>query len=165
MTRPPAAPRPPAAGRGVRLRRTTRADLGWVLAAESDPENRPFVTQWTRQEHEDTLDHPDTRHLIVEAVSDGRAVGYVILAGLAAARRDVELRRIVITDKGRGHGREALRLIKKMALEDLRTRRLWLDVRTNNPRAKQLYEQEGFVVEGTAPDGLIILSIRREDET
>ena len=149
----------------VRLRRTAPADLGWVLAAEGDPVNRPFVTQWTRQEHEDTLDHPDTRHLIVETVADGCAVGYVILAGLAAAGQGVELRRIVITDKGRGYGRETLRLIKKMALDDLRTRRLWLDVRTNNPRAKQLYEEEGFVVEGTAPDGLIILSIRREDET
>jgi len=165
MTRPPAVPNLPTAGRGVRVRRTVSADLDWVLAAESHPENRPFVTQWTRQGHEETLDHPDTRHLIVESVTDGRAVGYVILAGLAAAGQGVELRRIVITDKGRGYGRETLRLIKMMALEDLRTRRLWLDVRTNNPRAKQLYEEEGFVVEGTAPDGLIILSIRREDET
>ena len=51
-----------------------------------------------------------------------------------------------------------------MALEELRTRRLWLDVRTNNPGAKRLYEQEGFAVEGTGPGGLIILSIRRGDQ-
>ena len=51
-----------------------------------------------------------------------------------------------------------------MALNDLRTRRLWLDVRANNPRAKRLYEAEGFAVEGTGADGLIILSIRRGDE-
>jgi diamine N-acetyltransferase len=148
----------------IRLRRTTPADLGWILAAEGHPENRPFVTRWTRAQHEETLDHPDLRHLVVEDAADGRAVGYVILAGLAGDRDGVELRRIVVTDKGRGYGRATLRLIKTMALDELRTRRLWLDVRANNPKAKRLYEEEGFVVEGTGPDGLIILSIRREDE-
>jgi RimJ/RimL family protein N-acetyltransferase len=148
----------------VRLRPTTPADLDWVFAAERHPDNAPFVTQWTRQQHAATLDHPDTRHLIVETIADGRAVGYVILAGLSDPRQGVELRRIVVTDKGRGYGRDTLRRIKTMALDDLRTRRLWLDVRANNPRAKRLYEAEGFVVEGTAPDRLIILAIRREDE-
>lgn len=151
------------AGCRIRLRRTESADLDWVLAAEADPENRPYVTQWTRREHESALDDRDTSHRIVETLADARAVGYVILAGLSSAGEAVELRRIVITDKGRGYGRETLRLIKTIALDGLRTRRLWLDVRTNNPKAKRLYETEGFVVESTTQDGLIILSIRRED--
>lgn len=153
------------AGRGVRLRHTAPADLDWVLAAEGDRKNRPYVTQWTRREHESALDDPDTSHLIVESIAGACAVGYVILAGLAAAREAVELRRIVITDKGRGYGRETLRLVKTIALGDLRTRRLWLDVRANNPRAKRLYEEEGFVAEATTKDGLIVLSIRREGTT
>ncbi len=69
----------------------------------------------------------------------------------------------MVTDKGRGYGRHALRMIKKMYLEDLKTRRLWLDVRPDNPRAKRLYESEGFEVEETGPDGLLVLSIRGED--
>ena len=148
----------------IRLRPTTPADLDWVLAAEGHPDNRPFVTQWTRKQHEATLEHPDTRHLIVENAADGHPVGYVILAGLARPRDGVELRRIVVTEKGKGFGRATLRRVKTMALNDLRTRRLWLDVRANNPRAKRLYEAEGFAVEGTGADGLIILSIRRGDE-
>jgi diamine N-acetyltransferase len=147
----------------VRLRPTTPADLDWVLDAEAHAENAPFVTQWTRAQHAAALDHPDMRHLVVETVPDGRAVGYVILAGLAGARDGVELRRIVVTDKGRGYGRAALRLIKTTALRDLGAARLWLDVRTNNPKAKRLYEEEGFVVEGAGADGLIILSIQGED--
>ncbi len=148
----------------IRLRPTTPADLDWVLAAEGHPDNAPFVTQWTRQQHAATLEHPDTRHLIVESLATGRAVGYVILTGLADPRHGVELRRIVVTDKGRGYGRDTLRRIKTMALGELRTHRLWLDVRANNPRAKRLYEAEGFAVEGMDADGLIILAIRREDE-
>ena len=129
----------------IRLRPTTPDDLDWVLDAEAHRENAPFVTQWTRAQHAAALDHPDMRHLVVETVPDGRAVGYVILAGLAGARDGAELRRIVVTDKGRGYGRETLRLIKTMAFRDLGAPRLWLDVRTNNPKAKRLYEEVGFV--------------------
>jgi diamine N-acetyltransferase len=147
----------------IRLRPTTPADLDWVLEAEAHPENAPFVTRWTRGQHEAALGHADMRHLVIESVLDGRAVGYVILAGLETGRDGLELRRIVVTDKGRGYGRLTLRLIKTMALRDLGAPRLWLDVRTNNPKAKRLYEQEGFVVEGTSPEGLIILSIQGDD--
>ena len=129
----------------VRLRPTAPADLDWVLEAEAHPENAPFVTRWTRAQHAAALDHADMRHLVIETVPDGRAVGYVILAGLAGARDGAELRRIVVTDKGRGYGRETLRLIKTMAFRDLGAPRLWLDVRTNNPKAKRLYEEVGFV--------------------
>src|SRR5437867_10351881 len=128
----------------VRLRPTTPADLDWVLEAEGHPDNAPFVTRWTRQQHLATLDHPDTRHFIVESIADERAIGYVILAGLSDPTRGIELRRIVITDKRRGYGRDTLRLIRTMAFEDLRASRLWLDVRPNNPQARRLYEAEGF---------------------
>lgn len=53
-------------------------------------------------------------------------------------------------------------LLAGLALEALGTRRLWLDVRANNPRARRLYEQEGYSAESTTPDGLTILSITRE---
>jgi len=149
-------------GSRVRLRPTRPDDLDWVMAAEGHPENRPFVTRYTRALHEECLTHPDLGHLVIESLADGGMVGYVILAGLAAPRDAVELRRIVVTEKGRGYGRETLRLIAGLALDVLGTRRLWLDVRANNPRARRLYEEEGFRPESTTPDGLTILSITRE---
>jgi RimJ/RimL family protein N-acetyltransferase len=151
----------PQGGR-VRLRPTRPDDLDWVLAAEGHPENRPFVTRYTRALHEECLTHPDLAHLVIESLADGGMVGYVILAGLAAPQEAVELRRIVVTEKGRGYGRETLRLIAGLTLEVLGTRRLWLDVRANNPRARRLYEEEGYKAESTTPDGLTILSITRE---
>jgi len=148
-------------GSRVRLRPTRPDELDWVMAAEGHPDNRPFVTRWTRTLHEECLTHPDLAHLVIESRADGRAAGYVILAGLASPAEAVELRRIVVTEKGRGFGRETLRLIAGLALEVLGTRRLWLDVRANNPRARRLYEEEGFRAESTTPDGLTILSITR----
>jgi len=145
----------------VRLRPSTRSDLDWVLAAEGHPENAPYVTQWPRARHAEALDHPDQRHYVLERAADGAPVGYVILAGLAGAPGGIEVRRIVVTKKRRGYGGQALRLIRRMAFDGLKAGRLWLDVRPNNPGARRLYEKEGFVVEGTAPDGLIILAMER----
>ena len=132
----------------IRLRRTAEGDLDFVLAAEGAEDNRRFVGQWTREQHCEAMSHPDLAHFVVESVDDGRPVGYVIMAGLLEANRSVEFRRVVITDKGKGYGREVLRVVKKMAFEELKAHRLWLDVRENNQRARLLYESEGFVAEG-----------------
>jgi diamine N-acetyltransferase len=132
----------------IRLRRTAEGDLDFVVAAEGALENRRFVGQWTREEHGGALSNPDLAHLVVERVEDGRAVGYVILAGLRDANRAVEFRRVVITEKGKGYGREVLRAVKQMAFAELKAHRLWLDVREHNERARRLYESEGFVAEG-----------------
>ena len=132
----------------VRLRRTAEGDLDFVLAAEGAEENRRFVGQWTREQHREALSNPDLAHLVVESVEDGRPVGYVIMAGLLDADRSVEFRRVVITEKGKGYGREVLRAVMRMAFEELTAHRLWLDVREVNQRARRLYESEGFVTEG-----------------
>ena len=68
--------------------------------------------------------------------------------GILRHFQSLEFRRIVITDKGKGYGRESLRLIKKMAFEELSAHRLWLDVKDHNLRARHVYEAEGFMVEG-----------------
>lgn len=133
----------------VRLRRTVDGDLDFVLAAEGAEDNRRYVSQWTRGQHREALTNPDLAHLIVEGVDDGRPVGYVIMAGLSDGNGSVEFRRVVITEKGRGYGREVLRAVKRMAFEELKAHRLWLDVREKNERARRLYESEGFIVEGT----------------
>jgi RimJ/RimL family protein N-acetyltransferase len=61
----------------------------------------------------------------------------------------VEFRRLVITNKGHGFGRAAVRFVKQLAFEQYHAHRLWLDVRAHNRRAQQLYQSEGFVLEGT----------------
>lgn len=154
------------------LCKTKEVDLDYILQAEQHPDNSPYIGQWTREEHRNTFASDDILHLTVKSVCDSNPVGYVIMAGLQNPNRCMELRRIVITDKGKGYGRETLRLVKKLAFETLKTHRLWLDVREHNERAKVLYKSEGFVEEGKLREcilsndsfqSLIILSIL-EDE-
>ena len=132
----------------VRLRPTMQSDLEFVLSIESDPVNLPFITPWERTQHEAAIRFPDFRHFIIEGGEGLEAVGFLILIGCKSPHQSLELKRMVVRDKGRGFGRAALQVAKKVAFDDLGAHRFWLDVRTNNPRAKALYDGEGFVVEG-----------------
>lgn len=131
---------------GVSIRKTTVADLDFVIAAENAEENSPHVMQWSREQHISALNNEDILHAIIEA--DGKSVGYAITAGLKDINKAVELRRIVIVEKGKGLGRKAVQLFKKLAFEELEAHRLWLDVREYNTRARELYKALGFVEEG-----------------
>ncbi len=132
----------------IRLVVTSENDLDFVLSAEQNAENRSFVTVWTRGQHLDSLSDKDLCPLIIENIADGSRVGYIILAGLADMNRSIEFRRIVVIEKGKGYGRNALRMVKQMAFQQLGAHRLWLDVKEHNVRARHLYESEGFVAEG-----------------
>jgi diamine N-acetyltransferase len=132
----------------VRLRPTMQSDLEYVVSLENDPANLPFITPWERTQHEAAIRFPDFRHFIVEGGEGLDAAGFLILIGCRSRNQSLELKRMVVQHKGRGFGRAALRVAKKVAFDDLDAHRFWLDVRTHNVRAKALYDGEGFVQEG-----------------
>ncbi|MEO1402558.1 MAG: GNAT family N-acetyltransferase [Cyanobacteria bacterium J06635_1] len=131
----------------VQFRETAVEDLPFVLAAERNPANSPYVTQWPLPRHQRAIEHPDERHWIIEV--DDQPVGYAILAGLNNPNEVLECRRLVIIQKGKGYGRASVQWLKKFAFEQQQAHRLWLDVKTHNQRAQKLYRSEGFVKEGT----------------
>lgn len=145
----------------VTWRPTTEADLDYVMGLEAAPENASFVTQWTREEHLESLSNPDERHLIV--LEDGRRVGFVILADLTLPSRVRQILRIVIEAKGRGIGRATLREAARICFEEHDAARVWLDVREENARARHLYASEGYAFErrSETEPWLLILSLDR----
>lgn len=132
----------------IRLRPTMQSDIDFVLSLEQDDENLPFITPWERTQHEAAIRFPDFRHFIVEAGPNLDAAGFIILIGCRSRHQSLELKRMVMKVKGQGMGRAALRVVKKVAFDDLGAHRLWLDVKMRNARAKALYESEGLVQEG-----------------
>jgi RimJ/RimL family protein N-acetyltransferase len=152
----------------VRLRPTMQSDLAFVLSLERDPENLPYITPWERIQHEAAIRFPDFRHFIVETGPGLEAGGFLILIGCRNPHGSIELKRMVVQSKGKGTGRAALRVVKKVAFDDLGAHRLWLDIKKRNARARGLYESEGFTFEGElreavkVPDGyesLVVLSM------
>ncbi len=132
----------------VALRPTSPRDLEFVLASEQHRDNSLFVRQWSADQHLTAIEDPDIGHFMVLSTSCGEPVGYIILVGLENPDFSLELRRIVITKKGCGYGREAMRVVKSYAFENLNCHRLWLDVMLHNKRAFRLYKSEGFKAEG-----------------
>lgn len=154
------------------LRNTRENDLDFVVDYEHKPDNARYVGQWTKEQHRNSLFQEDILHLIVEEKSINKPIGYVILAGITNRNQNIEFRRVVISNKGKGLGRETLKLVKKVAFEQLNAHRLWLDVRYKNQRAQNLYKSEGFIEEGILREcilynrnyeSLIVMSILKNE--
>jgi RimJ/RimL family protein N-acetyltransferase len=141
----------------IQLRPTVPADLAFVVAAENAPENKPYIFQWPAEKHLAALANPDVAHLVVETAGpDPRLVGYAIVNGLENRHRSQELMRFVITEKGQGFGKAALEEIKRLAFEEWRAHRLWLDVIDHNLRAQGLYTAVGFQREGVLREAYLL---------
>ena len=89
----------------VRLRPTMQSDLDFVLSIEQDDANLPYITPWERMQHEAAIRFPDFRHFIIEAGPGLDAAGFVILIGCRNQQRSLELKRMVVQQKGRGLGK------------------------------------------------------------
>lgn len=137
------------------LRRTQEKDVEFVLRAENDSTNSPFVGQWTRDEHINTFSNDDILHLIIESKFENIPVGFAIITGLKNPNRSILLKRIVVTSKGKGFGSDSIKLIKEFSFKQLNAHRLWLDVKEHNLRAYNLYKSEGFIKEGISRESIL----------
>lgn len=131
------------------LRSTEVSDLEFVIDAEQKEENAMYIGQWSEEEHINSFSNEDILHLIIEDRETNVSVGYMIVVGVKSPNKEIELKRIVISEKGKGYGRETLRLVKELSFNDLKAHRLWLDVRVKNKKAQYIYKSEGFKEEGT----------------
>lgn len=129
------------------LKRLTEVDVDFVTQSENHPDNRRFVGQWTHEQYHQALNDPT--YLCFGFVVDQVLVGHCILANLHDPDDAIQLKRLVVTSKGKGYGRAALAEIMRYVFETLTANRLWLDVRSFNSRAEGLYRSVGFRYEGT----------------
>jgi ribosomal protein S18 acetylase RimI-like enzyme len=125
-----------------RLRPTREADLPFVRELEQNPENTPFISQWTTEQHADAIRRSDREHWIIE--SDNGPLGYVIAYDLKAQDSGVYVKRTVVSRKGAGLGRAAMAEFLNHAYRDLGTDYVWLAVRPENERAQRSYQALGF---------------------
>lgn len=148
-----------------------KEDIETIIAIENHPDNRDFIWQGTYEDHLKEILDPD--HLLLKFVemTGENIIGYALIH-LNLSSNIFELRRIAITEKGQGYGREAMEAIISYAFDKTRTNRLWLDVYPDNTVGIKLYESLGFVREGVLRQNYksargyldqIIYSILREE--
>lgn len=132
----------------ISLRRTTESDLDAILRLEQDEENRAYIIPWTYEQHRAACANPDLAHVVIETKPEGAVIGFLLLAGREGPHQSIEFRRLVIAHKGKGYGKEVLKLVKQVVFEQWKAHRLWLDVFEYNHRARHVYASEGFIEEG-----------------
>lgn len=128
----------------VHFRSSTLEDLPFVIKEEKQAAAKGFVANWSLEEHQAGIERETTKHMIVEY--NNKPVGYVIMN--QDEHDNLEIMRLVISEKHKGYGRQSLNMIKKIAFEELHCNRLWLDVRAHNRYAINVYQSMGFVEEG-----------------
>lgn len=142
---------------GSYVRRTRPRDLETVARIEAASDTSQWLGQGGLEWHEQVLHDPDMEHwVLVDRLDHVFAFG--ILAGLGDPSGAVELRRTVVASEGRGQGlgRLLLRQLLEQALARPQVSTVWLDVGSDNLRARSLYRSFGFQ-EKPAPPGAVLL--------
>ncbi len=124
----------------MHIRPATEADVAMIMALEQHPDNCNYVWQGTHEQHRAEIADSDCFLWVFQLKGVERTVGYA-LSYIDRKSEVFELRRIVIDDKGKGYGEEAIRAIVKYAFEDLHVNRFWLDVYPDNRVGINLYEK------------------------
>lgn len=154
----------------IHISPTEEKDLNFVVEQEQHPDNRDFIIPWDINHHRHSLQNDNTYHAI--AWRSGVPMGFIILSGLMNPHHSIELKRIVVAEKGKGIGRYILEWAKNFSFKEIKANRLWLDVKEQNLRAKNLYLDVGFQEEGilrecllgkNGYESLIVLSLLRSD--
>ncbi len=129
------------------IRAAIESDIDMIMALEQHPDNCNYVWQGTLEQHRAEIADPDYCLWVFQLKDGARTVGYAL--SKIDRKSDVfELRRIVIDDKGKGYGEEAIRAIIKYAFEDLQINRFWLDVYPDNRVGINLYEKLNMHCDG-----------------
>lgn len=131
----------------ISLEATRPDEIPAIMRMESGEDAAQYVTQFSAERHERDLRDPG---IVYKSVFDdrGELIGFIILV-LDPEPSSVELRRIVVTAKGRGYGRRTMMLAEHVCRDEIGRRRIWLDVFEFNTRAQRVYEHCGYRQFGT----------------
>lgn len=142
----------------INLRNTETDDLEFVLQLEHAKENKAFIAQWTKSQHQEILDSVVNHHLIIENTNKEK-LGYIILYDLRAIDQGYYIKRVALSEKSKGIGRMALRLlIKNMKLSHLK-----LAVVESNIRAIKSYQASGFKFKSLSKEERTAFKINVDD--
>src|SRR5512140_2200850 len=140
----------------AKLSELAPADIAEVMRIERLPGYEAFIGRFDADEHAVQFALPTTRYF--GARTGAGLAGFVILQRLD--QPTVLLRRIAVDGVERGTGTALLRAVMDWVFENTPAEALKLDVALGNPRARHVYEREGFV-QYDADDIHYFLSIPR----
>lgn len=129
------------------IREAQEEDIEEVIGLESHEDNRPYLFLDDYEGHRHYIEDDNFILMVMEKKEDGRIIGYSLVE-LDRPSQVFNLRRIAISEKSRGYGKEAMLAIFRHCFEDLAYNRLWLDVYPFHQVGVNLYEGLGMHLDG-----------------
>lgn len=123
------------------------SDIERIIELETHKDNRDYIWTGTYDEHMGEIEDKNHLVFVFNKKKDNSIIGYALIR-LDYKSEIFELRRIVISEKGIGYGRESMIAILKYAFEESNTNRFWLDVYPDNLIGIKLYENLGMHRDG-----------------
>ncbi|QOX64774.1 GNAT family N-acetyltransferase [Anoxybacterium hadale] len=122
-------------------------EINSIIELESHKENRDFIWIGTYEEHKAEIADRNHLLLVFKRKEDSAIVGFSLIK--MDFKSDVfELRRIAVSEKRKGYGKEAMLALLRYAFEEKNMNRFWLDVYPDNFIGIHLYEGLGMHRDG-----------------
>ena len=134
------------------LYRRWRADAEpMALAGWRDPAPMSLAQVEARIERLAKEQGHDLFNFLICRLADERPIGEVMLADVDRLNGSAELGIFIgePDEWGKGYGTDAVNALVDFGFGELRLERIWLEVWTENARARRAYEKAGFVYEAT----------------
>ncbi|MDR0267985.1 GNAT family protein [Paenibacillus sp.] len=151
-------------GAAIILRMAKESDLEAYYLFLQDAEFTKLTgsnQEFTHQEIADWLQkisvpHPDRVDFMIISKETNELLGEVVLNEIDATNRSANIRIGIqgSSNRGKGHGTEAMILMLRHGFETLKLHRIHLGVYPFNPRAIHVYKKIGFQQEGIQRDTL-----------
>lgn len=131
----------------LRCERAVKEDLAGILAIEHDPYNSLYTFTGDMEEHCREIEDPDIFFLAIREKEGGALIGYLIVDIDRESQR-LEFRRMALSRRCEGYGREVLDGALRMAFEQWGANKVWLEAYPDNAVGCHLYESMGFHKDG-----------------
>lgn len=122
-------------------------DITIIMEMENHKDNKDFVWKGTYNDHLAEIKDDSFLLFVIKNKEKDSIIGFA-LNKLDFKSNIFELRRIVISEKGMGYGKEVMNALIKYAFEERNMNRLWLDVYPDNVIGIKLYESIGMHCDG-----------------
>jgi len=129
------------------IRRAEPEAINDIIALEGHPDNRDHLWQGTYADHLAEISDPNHLLLVFRTKADSALVGFALVR-LDRHSSWFELRRIAVSIKKQGYGREAMLALFAHAFDTLGMNKVWLDVYPHNTVGIRLYESLGMHRDG-----------------
>ena len=141
-------------------RKANENDLDQILKTQALPENCAFIMENSKSDYEGFIANEAFDFMIFQNPTSQKEIGFCLLN-----REDLEtmeLKRLIIYQKGMGFGSLALEQICTYGFEELSVSKIWLDVFSNNLAAIRLYEKMKFIKVIAKTQILLHQGVRKE---